>query len=199
MLTEEKINLNFVNFISKLKKYDCYTQSMENDFNFNEMLKSGSAFVRDDSGGAYEGSLVEHITRIAVIAFNLNNNLFEEVKAPIESLIRVCYLHQISRVYTIVKNDVDWEVKKGKLFRFANNTPALKTGEYSVFLCGKFGINLTEDEFEAILSIDKVEDDQTKYFSNVMSQILRNAIDLANTERRLRYKNYLKETKKEEA
>lgn len=198
MLTEEKINLNFVNFINKLKKYGCYTQKMEDDLSFNEALKNGSAFVRDDSGGAYEGSLIEHVTRIAVIAFNLNNNLYEEVKAPVDSLIRVCYLHQISRAYTIIKNDVDWEIKKGKLFKFANNTPALKCGEYSAFLCNKFGVELSEEEYEAMLSIDKVEDDQTKYFSSMVSQILRTAIELANTERRLRYKNYLKQTKIEE-
>lgn len=171
---------------------------MEDDINFNEMLKSASAFVRDDSGGAYEGSLIEHITRIAIIAYNINEKLYDEVKVSTESLIRVCYLHQISRAYIITKNDVDWEIKKGKLFKFANNTPALKCGEYSTFLCSKFGIQLTEDEFEAILSIDKADDDQNKYFSSMLSQVLRTAVELANTERRLRYKNYLKQTKIEE-
>lgn len=191
MLSEEKINLNYVSFVNKLKQYDAYPKALEDDAEFNELLKNASAFIKDDSGGAYEGSLVEHTTRIAVLAFNINTLLFSEVRVSIDSLIRVCYLHQIAKALMIEKNTTDWEVKKGKLFTFKDELPAIKCGEYSVYLCNKYGIKLTEEEYEAILSVDKINDDQTKYFSNMLSQILRNAIDLANTERKLRYKNFL--------
>jgi hypothetical protein len=187
MLTEDKLNLNFVNFISKLEKYDVYPELMADDEEFNRLLRKASAFTGEDSGGAYEGSLVEHITRIAVIAFNINKVLQEEIRVPVDALIRVAYLHQISKALMITNNTVEWEVKKGKMFTFNRNIPAIKTGEYSLYLCSKYGIQLTEDEYEAILSVDK-DDDQTKYFSSALSQVLRTSVDMANAERRLQHK-----------
>jgi len=192
MLTEEKINLNFVNFTDKLEKYQIFPDKMKEDVDFNESLRVASAFISEDSGGAYEGSLIEHITRIAMIAFNINKTLQEEVTVPIDSLIKVCYLHQIAKVFMIRKNTLDWEIKKGKPFAFDKSLPALKTAEYSIFLCNEYGIKLTVDEYEAILATEKLDDAQTKYFSNSLSQILRVSIELANTERKLRYKYYAK-------
>jgi len=192
MLTEEKINLNFVNFIEKLEKYNIFPEKMKEDIDFNDSLRTASAFISEESGGAYDGSLIEHITRIAMIAFNVNKTLQEEVRVPIDSLIKVCYLHQIAKALMIKKNTVEWEVKKGKPFTFDKTLPALKTAEYSVFLCNEYGIKLSVDEYEAILSTEKLDDAQTKYFSNSLSQILRVSIELANTERKLRYKYYIK-------
>ena len=191
MLTEEKINLNYANFVSELKKYGVYTESFENDSDFNEKLKNATAFIKSESGGAYAGSLVEHITRIAVLAFKINGELAEEVKANVDSLIKVCYLHQISKALLFVKNEVEWEVKKGKQFTFAEKHPALKTGEYSAYLCNNvFGIKFTEEEFEAILSVDKRDDLQAIIFASPLSKILNSAIDLAESERRARYNYY---------
>lgn len=193
MLTEEKINLNYTSFVKKLEQYNIYPQVMADDVEFNNLLAKASAFTSEESGGAYEGSLVEHITRTAIIAFKINEILQPEVKVtPIDSIIRVCYLHQIAKAIMITKNTVDWEIKKGKPFTFAKELPALKVGEYSIFLCNKYGIELTEDEYEAILSVDKEEDSQTKYFSSVLSQILITSVNLANMERKKRYKYYLK-------
>jgi hypothetical protein len=192
MLTEEKINLNFVNFTTKLEKYEIYPVEMRDDEEFNNKLRIASAFTSEETGGAYEGSLIEHITRIAVIAFNINKILLDEVKANEKSLIKVCYLHQLSKAIMIVKNSTDWEVKKGKHFTFKKDLPALKVGEYSLYICAKYGIKLTEEEYTAIASTDKENDDQTKYFSTSLSEILRKAIELANSERRLKYKYYQK-------
>lgn len=188
MLSENKINLNFANFVSRLEKYNAYTDKFKGDVEFNDKLKNASAFTSEDSGGAYKGSLIEHITRITMIAFNINETMHADVKVPADSLVRVCFLHQIAKAQYIVENLNDWEIKKGKPFTFSKSLPAVKVAEYSVYLCNKYGIELLEDEYEAILSVDKSDDDQTKYFSNSLSQILRSAIELANTEKRLRYK-----------
>lgn len=191
MLTEEKINLNFVKFVNKLKQYNCYPKPLEDDIEFNNLLKNSSAFLMEDSGGAYEGSLVEHVTNIAVMAFKINDNILaKEVQVPIDSLIRICYLHQISKALMFLKNDKDYEIKKGKLFKFNDNIPAMKCGEYSLFLCNKYGITLSSEEFEAILSVDKPNDDQIKYFGGILSLILREANNLANSERKIRYEYY---------
>ena len=92
----------------------------------------------------------------------------------------------ILEIYTMHR--IEWEIKKGRLFAFRRDIPAIKCAEYSVMLCNKYGVNLSEEEFEAILSTDKVSDEQTKYFGNMLSHILNCAIDIANTEGRLKQK-----------
>lgn len=187
-MREEIINANFVEFIQKLEKYNAYPDAMKNDEEFLTKLRFSSAFISEDSGWAYEGSLIEHTKRVAVIAFNINKLLSADLQVPLDSLIKVCYLHQIGKPLMIQKNEVEWEIKKGRLFAFRRDIPAIKCAEYSVMLCNKYGVNLSEEEFEAILSTDKVSDDQTKYFGNMLSHILNCAIDIANTEGRLKQK-----------
>lgn len=184
---EEKINLNFVKFIDKLTKYGIYTDAMKADNDFNEKLKVASAFLSEDSGYAYEGSLIDHTTNVAVFAYKINE-LFPNSKIPVNSLIKVCYLHQIGKVFRIIKNENDWEVKNGKLFSYNKNSLPIKTSEYTIYLCYKYGIEFTEEEYEAMLSVEKQNDDQNKYFGSMFSHILNSAIDLVNTEGRLRFK-----------
>lgn len=187
-LSEEKLNSNFVGFITKLEKYGIYTDELKNDEKFLDSLKKASAFTNEDTGGAYIGGLIEHINRIALIAYNINKTINESVSVKLESLIKVCYLHQLSKAEFIVPNDVEWELKKGKNFTFKKIKPALRTGEHSVYLCNKYKISLTEDECEAILSVDKIDDEQTRFFSGALSQILRASVELANAESRIKHK-----------
>ena len=195
MITEEKMNLNYVGFISMLKKYNCYTELLENDVEFNTSLKTASAFLREDSGGAYDGSLIEHIKQVAKYAFNINEMLNESVRASIDSIVRVCYLQQISKALMIVKNDREYDIKNGRLYKFSNNVPSMKCGELSLYLCNKYKIQLTDLEYEAILAVDKPNDEQIKFFGGVLSLIIRTANDLAVSERKYRYENYINTTK----
>lgn len=182
-MSEEKVNLNYNGFIQKLKKYNYYTESFENDTLFNEQLKTAVASINENSGLNYDGSLIEHTKRIAVIAYNLNENIHEEVKVDIDSLVKVTYLCQISKAIIFSKS----ATSVGG-YKFNDKANAMKVGEYSLYLCSKYGINLSADEYEAISSVDKSEDDQKKYYGNALSQILKSAIEIADTEARIRYK-----------
>ena len=50
-------------------------------------------------------------------------------------------------------------------------------------------------EYEAILAVDKPNDEQIKFFGGVLSLIIRTANDLAVSERKYRYENYINTTK----
>lgn len=195
MLTEEKINLNYTVFISKLQKFGCYTEELENDSEFLNKLKNASAFISEDSGGAYDGSLIEHIIRTSVIAYKLNDSLYKNVQIPLDSLMKVCYLIHISKALVIEKNTSDYEIKKGKLYKYAENSPAIKYGEFSLFLCTKYGINLSINEYEAILSIDKENDLQSRYFGSILASIVKSSNEVALSERRSNYKNFIDSNK----
>ena len=76
------------------------------------------------------------------------------------------------------------EIKKGRFVKFSENLPCLKTGELSIIMCIDFDIQLAEDEFEAILYLDKKDDEQSKYFANTSSKILKMANEFAEIERK---------------
>ena len=189
MLSEEKIKFNYSVFISKLEKYNCLTEKLKQDDEFNNKLMNASAFVNEDSGGAYAGSLIEHANRVAVIAYKINESLAKEVQISPDSIVRVSYLFGISKAIMLEANTVEYEIKRGKLYRFANNLPAIKGSELSIYLCNKYDIELTQEEFEAILIIDKDCDIQSKIFSSVLTNIIKSANDLAISEKKAKYKN----------
>lgn len=175
-MTEDKIELNYNIFVGKLKKYNIYTEHIENDSEFNRKLKYGFASLDNNSNLTHNGSLIEHITRIAVIAYAINSTLNETIRVNTETLIRVCYLHQISKAILFNKNEND---------TCQCETNRIGIGGYSLFLCSEYGIRLTFDEYEAILSIDKTE----QCLSNTaLSCILRSSIMMAETESKLQQK-----------
>jgi len=189
-ITEEKINLNFTRFIKILQKYKLYTEKLAADDEFTNLLKIAPSHTKDETGGAYNGGLIEYILSVTDYAKKLNENILsEEDRIENNSLMKVCFIHQIAKAKEYVVNDVEWDAKRGNLYKFNIGLPALKTGEYSAYLCSKYDIELTEAEYEAILSIDKEDDLQTKLFGNMLSRILRVAIEFANVERK---KNFLK-------
>ena len=184
-LTEEKQNINFVTFVKILKKYGLYTELLQSDDDFNNKIKLAPSHTIEESGGAYDGALIEHISAITSFARKINENvLLVDDKIDNVTLIRTCFLHQIGKAIQYVKNDVEWAIKKGRFYKFVDGLPALKTGELSIMLCNKYAIELTVDEFEAILSVDKEDDSQTKLYSNMLSRVLKMAIELANIEQK---------------
>jgi len=186
MITEEKINLNYATFTKVLDKYGLLTEKMKMDGEFVEKLRTSPAHLNIESGGAYPGALIENIMLITDYAKKLNQNVISERnRVDNTSLLKVCFLHQIAKAEQYVKNDSDWGVKNGKIYKFSPNCPALKTGEFSTFLCQKYGIELTTFEYEAIISIDKTDDDlQAKYHGNILSKILKAANELVDVERK---------------
>ena len=167
----------------EMKKVKTNTEKFEKDDAFNNLLKLAPAFTTEDSGAAYPGALIEYIKKIAINAYNINNLFPEELKVPVDSLIKVCYLHQISKANMFEKND-KYDVKYGKLYKFVDNLPVLRTGELTIRICNVYGIELTEEEFTTILSIDKENDPQTKYFGSVLTFILNTANSMSSLERK---------------
>jgi hypothetical protein len=99
-------------------------------------------------------------------------------------LITACLLHQISKAIQFETNDNDYDVKRGKLNKFKNNLPALKTGELSLFLAQKYNIIVSDNVYGAILALDKTDDNQTRYFGNMYAKVLRMANEIVDDKNR---------------
>lgn len=88
------------------------------------------------------------------------------------------------------KNDNQWEIeKKGIAYKYAKSDVALKMGARSILLCQEMGIQFTPEEFEAMLILDKDDNDlQSKFYSNALSVIVKQANELTHLNNRLNTK-----------
>ena len=75
-----------------------------------------------------------------------------------------------------------WKKNKGMLYEFNPNLDtALKLGERSVFLCMKYGIKLTEEEYDAMKVCDK-EEEKNSSFVTPLAEIVKIANQLTAIE-----------------
>lgn len=195
MLTVEKINLNYITFCNKLKKYNCYSEQMIDDL--GEQLKNCSFSLNNDSGSAYQGSLIDIVlNHLCSIAYSINevafgtNSKFSSMRVNIDMLMRVLLLQHISKAEIFIDTRETWKINKGMLYEFNPNIKsALKLGERSLYLCQKYGISLTEEEYEAIRIIDKTDDDKIMFYMNPLCSIVKAANQFVATEMRQKYIN----------
>lgn len=198
MISEEKINLNYARWIEGLKKYNCYSERMIEEI--GDSIKDASFSLQENSGSAYQGSLINVVLNyLCKLALHLNENGFEKhphLKVNTISLMRVLLLQHIAKSEMFVFQTQQWKVKNGYVYDFNPNlTTCLKCGERSLFLCMKYGIELTEEEYEAIRIIDK-EDVNTNQYVSPLCQLVKTANQLISIELHRIYEtnNKIKET-----
>ena len=103
MITEEKINRNYLIWIDSLKKYDCYSDKLIELY--GESIKSASFAMNESAGCAYVGSLLDTVLfKLCTIATHINENAFggeenklhQSLNVKKESLMKVLLLQHIS-------------------------------------------------------------------------------------------------------
>lgn len=192
MITEEKINSNFVLWTERLKKYNCFSEQMITEI--GEKLKNASFALNKSSGSAYQGSMIDVVlNHLCKIAYNINEKAFglndrqkynhPYIKVNSDMLMRVLLLQHISKSEMFIPQENQWKLKNGYLYDFNNDVAsALKCGERSIFLCLKYGIKLSEEEFEAMRIIDKDDTEKNNSFANPLCTIVRAANQLTAIE-----------------
>ena len=203
MLTEEKINANFLRWIKCLEKYRCYSETMINDI--GEKIKNAPFTLHENMGGAYQGAMLDvvlnHICKIAVhindLAFKGDNSKIQHTNLYVnhEMLMRVLLLQHISKAQMFMLQTQQWKAKNGQFYEFSDTlNTKLKTGERSLFLCQKYGIELSEEEYEALCIIDKNEENGDIY-SNPLTMLVKFVNKLATID--IRYNQNKKNNKEE--
>lgn len=206
MISAEKINLNYTRWIDYLKKYDCYSDKMIEEIGNN--IKNAPFGLTESSGGAYQGGLLNVVlnnlcvlgTHINEYAFGLNDK--QKYKHPflvvnMHMLIRVLLLQHISKSQLFVYNKSEWKAKRGQPYDFNDEiTTSMRCGDRSVYLCQKYGIKLTEEEYEAMKIIDK-DDDKWNPFMNPLTQLVRVVNQLTLVELRLGFSSNIHKTTEE--
>ena len=201
MLSDAKINANYLAYLKRLEKYGCYSEEMINDI--GEDIKNASFSMQEDSGSSYKGSMIDAVLNsLCKIAYNINENGFGAaskdnsmahpyLKVNFDMLMRVLLLQHIGKAQMFVEETDNWKkTKRGYNYDFNNDLPAnLKMGERSLYLCQKYGISLAEEEYEAIRIVDKVDDGKGDYYASPLAVITKFVNMLAAIELKLKYQN----------
>lgn len=181
-ITEEKINKNYLLWIEYLKKYGCYSEKLIE--NYGDSIKKASFAMTNSTGGAYQGSLLDVVlTTLCVIGNHINEGAFglsskEKIRHPAlhvaqASLMKVLLLQHISKAELFITVNEQWKINKGIFYEFNPNLEtSLKLGERSVFICMKYGIMLTEEEYDAMKILDK-DEDKTNSFITSLAEIVK--------------------------
>jgi hypothetical protein len=171
-----------------------------------EKIKNAPFTLNENMGGAYQGAMIDVVlNHLCKIAIHINENAFkgfDENKTQHinlfvnkNMLMRVLLLQHISKAEMFMTQTQQWKAKNGQFYEFSDTlNTKLKTGERSLFMCQKYGIELSEEEFEAMCIIDKTEENGDIY-SNSLSMLIKfvnklTAIDIRNKQ--------IKKNKKEE-
>lgn len=140
------------------------------------------------NGLAYDGALLQTILyKLTPYALKINEMFPEELRVDKSKIIKVCLLHQIAKSTRLIKNDNEWEIKRGVLYKYNPSNPSIRCGLQSLQMCYENGIQFTMDEVEAMTVNDRdLSDDQARWHSSLFSSIIRQAsemIYLENIER----------------
>lgn len=203
-LTEFQINTNYTRWQQRLEKYNCSSPQLVADL--GELIKN-APWARDaESGGAYDGALLDVVmNHLCLLGHKFNtvaltdpktqSNAHPYIQVSPDMLMRVLLLQHIAKAELYITQREAWKAKKGMLFEFNPDIETtLKVGERSLFLCQKYGIKLTEDEFDAIRVIDKADELSTLAYINPLAQMVKSVNQFANLEIRRRWEYSQKTT-----
>jgi len=174
-----RIEKNKTRFIDSVKNYGNFITDELYDF-LGEDLWTSPASTTLQLHNCFPGGLVDHILKVTAYAVKINDTLPEKLRVDKASLIKVCFLHQIGKVKLYLLNETDWELKRGILYKFNEELPSMKVSERSLFYCNQYGVKLSDVEFQAIMNFEKTDEDrQSRWYSDILSVILKQAIELA--------------------
>jgi hypothetical protein len=101
------------------------------------------------------------------------------MQASNDSIIRVGCLFQIGKAHSYTPCTSEWHRKnQGKIYEF-NDEVSMRVGERSIMYATQYGVKLTDVEYQAIFNFDKEDDAQSKWHSEPLSVILKQANELA--------------------
>jgi hypothetical protein len=179
MLSTQQLESNKQKFLETNEKYDIFTPELL-DF-LGDELYIAPASPMLDMFGCYPGGLLNHLIKSCKYSIQINDLLPETIKQNKESIIKCVFLSQIGKVFLFKPNPSEWHRKNlGKMYEFNDEMVSLKTGERSVYYAINHGVKLKETEFQAIVNLDKDETDkQSKYYSEALTNIVKQGIELA--------------------
>jgi len=178
MLTIPQLEHNKAKFIETNQKYNIMTKELV-DF-LGDGLYTSPASTRLTMVGCYPGGLLHHTIKACKYAIKVNEILPEPLRQPTPSIVKSIFLSQIGKVFMFCLTENEYQKKQGIMYDFCDDTVRLRVGERSVYYAMKYGVILSEEEYQAILNLDKDDDDKmARYFSSSLTSIIKWGFELA--------------------
>jgi len=176
---KEKILKNKEKFNKTNETYNILSEKLL-EF-LGEDLYSAPASNMESMYNAFPGGLIDYILTVTKYGINLNDILPESQRVDKKSIIRVCFLHQLGKVKLYKFCESEWHRKnQGKMYDFNEDLVSMRVGERSAYYSLRYGVELSDEEYQSILNYDKTDDDkQSKWYGSTLSTILRLANELA--------------------
>lgn len=183
-LTEEKLAVEWSKFYTKFEELGL-TQFYDMDKLQQEVCASPCT-TNEESGTAYKGALLMHIIMLMGLSQRISKMISGTFPIDENSLLKVCALIHLSKRFMFEESTNDWDIKRGYPFKFKDSSVALKTGDRSIMEAMNNGVKFTEEEYEAMKSLD--EDGEKRPYEGIMATVIRQANELAYRIERERYK-----------
>jgi len=174
-LTKEKIIANTKKYFDTATKLDFMTDELMGYL--GENFIGAPASTMENLHNAFEGGLIDHLLTVASYAVKFNNALPEDEKVNLNSLLKVCLLHQIGKANLYTPCTSDWHRKnQGKMYEFNVDLVSMKVSDRSIYYALSHGIKFTEEEYVAMVNYDS-DSDYTidkiaKYHNSRLGEIL---------------------------
>jgi flagellar assembly factor FliW len=177
-LTEDKIKKNASKYFKSGEVYGFLNEQLVT-FLGTDFI-GAPASTATNLHNAFEGGLVSHLLLTTKYAVALNEQLPESMQVDKKSLVKVCCLHQIGKSKLYKPTTEDWKMKKGIMYDFNDQLTSMHVGERSAYYALSNGVELTEEEYQAIINHDKDDSDkQAKWHTNMLGVLLKQANELA--------------------
>lgn len=157
-LSPEKISENFAKFEALCKKLGDRSENVQKMIDhLGERLALCPASSRVDYHSCFPGGLVDHSLRVLTNAGRLAK--VHECNFPLDSLIISCLFHDLGKVGDenedyYVPQKSDWHRDKGMLYEYNDALPYMSVPHRSVYLMQRFEVQLSREEYLAILLND---------------------------------------------
>lgn len=126
-----------------------------------ERLLTAPASSREAYHNCWPGGLVDHSLRVMRNTYKLLKVMGWEGKFSKESIIISALFHDLGKVGGVDEDHYvpadDWQKKRGQLYTYNPKLQFMLNSHRALFLLQHFGIELTEDEYLAILLNDGPE------------------------------------------
>jgi hypothetical protein len=180
MISLDKLEKNKKKFKEVNEEYNIFSSELEAFLGENFYISPASPST--DLYGCYPGGLLDHLIKVCKYCLLLNDLIPEKIKIPKEKLIKTSFLSQIGKVFLYKENPSEWHrLNQGKLYVYSDITGvAMRSGERSVYYAIKYGVELSEIEYQAILNSDKESFERfVRWKSEPLSHIIKMGFELA--------------------
>ena len=143
---------------------------------YEEKIYTAPASTRAEYHGAYIGGLIHHTLAVTKNLMEISKLWGPELER--DSLLLVGLFHDIGKAVTLkgedqyVEQDGKWKNEKGILYEF---NPEIRDGlthaQRSIRLLSHHGVQMTDEEYLAILSHDFLYVDENICFKNKMNKL----------------------------